>query len=246
MTRRASLAAALAAAWLVVPARAGAVCAPAASGIFPASGIAGTSVVATISGSALDGGVLSVLGDPGLTATLQSSAPATLTVRLDLDATATPGERLIFVDTPGGSTGVSFTINAAGGPVVDAVSPALIATQGVELDATVTGANLGGVTAGGVTVSGAGVSALSATPSADGSTLSLAFGVDAAADLGTHAVTLAAPAGSAVLQLYVRRPPPTVTAILPAAGEVGATVPIRITGTHLTDAALVITTPGST
>ena len=68
MTRRASLAAALAAAWLVVPARAGAVCAPAASGIFPASGIAGTSVVATISGSALDGGVLSVLGDPGLTA----------------------------------------------------------------------------------------------------------------------------------------------------------------------------------
>jgi len=114
VTRRASLAAALAAAWLVVPARAGAVCAPAASGIFPASGIAGTSVVATISGSALDGGVLSVLGDPGLTATLQSSAPATLTVRLDLDAAAVPGERLIFVDTPGGSTGVSFTINAAG------------------------------------------------------------------------------------------------------------------------------------
>jgi len=123
VTRRASLAAALAAAWLVVPARAGAVCAPAASGIFPASGIAGTSVVATISGSALDGGVLSVLGDPGLTATLQSSAPATLTVRLDLDAAAVPGERLIFVDTPGGSTGVSFTINVAGGPVRPRASP---------------------------------------------------------------------------------------------------------------------------
>jgi hypothetical protein len=100
---------------------------------------------------------------------------------------------------------------------VDAVSPALVATQGVELDATVTGANLGGVAVGGVTVSGAGVSVLSATPGADGPTLALAFAVDPAADLGTHALTLATPAGSAVLQLYVRQPPPTVTAVHPAA-----------------------------
>ena len=244
MTRRASLAAALAAAWLVVPARAGAVCAPAASGIFPASGIAGTSVVATISGSALDGGVLSVLGDPGLTATLQSSAPATLTVRLDLDAAAVPGERLIFVDTPGGSTGVSFTINAAGGPVVDGVSPALIATQGIPLDVTVTGANLGAVTPASFTVSGAGVSVTSVTPSPDGTMLTLELTVDAAADLGTHAVTLAVPTGSVVLQLYVQRPPPTITAVHPAAGDVGATSSLTLTGTNLSGAALVITGSG--
>ena len=244
MTRRASLAAALAAAWLVVPARAGAVCAPAASGIFPASGIAGTSVVATIGGSALDGGVLSVLGDPGLTATLQSSAPATLTVRLDLDAAAVPGERLIFVDTPGGSTGVSFTINAAGGPVVDGVSPALIATQGIPLDVTVTGANLGAVTPASFTVSGAGVSVTSVTPSPDGTMLTLELTVDAAADVGTHAVTLAVPTGSVVLQLYVQRPPPTITAVHPAAGDVGATPSLTLTGTNLSGAALVITGSG--
>ena len=41
------------------------------------------------------------------------------------------------------------------------------------------------------------------------------------------------------IQLYVERPPPTVTGVSPAAGEVGATVPITITGANLTGAALV-------
>ncbi len=238
------LLAALAAALL--PAVAGAVCAPSATGIFPASGIAGTSVTATIAGNALDGGTVTVFGASGLAASVQASAATALTLHLDLDAAATPGERLLFVETPGGTAGVSFTINAAGGPVVDAVSPPLLATQGIELDATVTGASLGGVTAGGISISGTGVSVLSATPGPDGTSLVLALGVDPAADLGTHAVTLTAPAGSAVLELYVQRPPPTVAAVEPSAGEVGATVPLTITGAHLTGAALVITTPGGT
>jgi hypothetical protein len=229
----------------LLPRLAAAVCAPTASGIFPASGIAGTSVTATISGSALAGGTLTVLGNPGLTATIQSNSDTTVSVQLNLAATAVPGERLLFVDTVGGTAGVSFTINAAGGPIVAGVSPALIATQGVELDATVTGANLAGVAVSGVTVSGAGVSILSATPNGAGSSLALAFAVAAGADLGTHAVTLAALGGSAVLELYVRRPPPTVTAVHPTAAEAGATVPLTITGTNLTGAALVITTPST-
>jgi hypothetical protein len=241
---RGLLATALAVALL--PAVAGAVCAPSATGIFPASGIVGTSVTATIAGNALDGGTVTVFGPAGLTASVQASSATALTLHLDLDPAAAPGERLLFVDTPGGSTGVSFTINTVGGPVVGAVSPPLVGTQGVELDATVTGANLGGVTAGGISISGAGVSVLSATPSPEGTSLMLAFGIDPAADLGTHAVTLTAPTGSAVLELYVERLPPTVTAVQPSAGEVGATVPLTITGTHLTGAALVITTPGGT
>ena len=243
MSSRGALAALAAA---LLPAVAGAVCAPSATGIFPASGIVGTSITATIVGNALDGGTVTVFGATGLAASVQSSSSTVLTLHLDLDAAAAPGERLLFVETPGGTAGVSFTINAADGPVVDAVSPPLLATQGIELDATVTGANLGGVTAGGISISGAGVSVLSATPSPDGTSLTLALGIDPAADLGTHAVTLTAPAGSAVLELYVQRPPPTVTGVHPSAGEVGATVPLTITGTHLTGAALVITTPGGT
>jgi hypothetical protein len=229
----------------LLPSLAAAVCAPAATAIFPAAGIAGTSVTATITGEALDGATLSVFGPAGLTATVQSSAETAVGVRLDLDPGAVPGERLLFLDTPGGTTGVSFTINAAGGLVVDGVTPALFATRGVELDALVTGANLGAITASEIAISGAGVSVLSAAPSADGTMLSLALAVDAAADLGTHAITVTTGAGSVVLTLYVRRPPPSVTAVHPAAGEVGAAVPIAITGTNLGGAALVVTTPGA-
>src|SRR5262249_31573624 len=117
---------------------------------------------------------------------------------------------------------------------------------GQALAATVSGADLGGVTAAGIAVSGAGVSVGSATPSADGTTLDLTFMVDAAADLGTHAVTLASPGGSAVLQLYVQRPPPTIATVAPGAAEVGRTVPLTLTGTNLLGAALVITGSGVT
>ena len=231
---------------VTMPGLAAAVCAPAATAIFPASGIAGTSVTATIAGSGVAGGTLTVYGDAGLTTTVQSSAETTLTVRLDLAVAAVPGERIIFVDTPGGTTGVSFVINAVGGPVVDAVSPPLIATLGQALAVTVSGADLGAVTAAGIAISGAGVSVSSATPSLDGTTLALTFTVDPAADLGTHAVTLTSPGGSAVLQLYVQRPPPTIATVEPAAGEVGATVPLTLTGTNLLGAALVVTGSGVT
>ncbi len=244
MTTRPALAATLVATWLLIPIPAAAVCAPAANGIFPASGDVGTSVVATITGAALDGGTLTVLGDVGLTASVQSSAPAALSVRLDVAATAVPGERLIIVETPGGSTGVSFTVNAPGGPVVNAVTPSPIATQGIPLDATVTGAHLAAVTPASFSVSGRGVTVTSATPSADGTSVALEFGIDAGADLGTHAVTLTLPTGSVVLELYVQRPPPTLTAVQPAAGDVGATVPLMLTGTYLSGAALVITGTG--
>ena len=244
--RRSVLGAALAAGLVTLPRLAAAVCAPAATAIFPASGIAGTSVTATISGNGLIGGTLTVYGDAGLTATVQSSTDTALTARLDLAAAAVPGERIIFVATPGGITGVSFVINAAGGPVVAAVSPPLIATLGQPLAVTVTGTDLGTVTAAGITISGAGVSVGSATPSLDGTTLDLTFTVDPAADLGTHAVTLTSPGGSDVLQLYVQRPPPTIVVVEPAAGEVGATLPLTLSGANLLGAALVITGSGVT
>src|SRR5262249_33983974 len=91
--RRSVLGAALAAVLITMPGRAAAVCAPAANALFPASGITGTSVIATISGEGLAGGTLTVYGDAGLTATVQSSTDTALTARLDLAATAGPGER---------------------------------------------------------------------------------------------------------------------------------------------------------
>jgi len=235
---------ALAAALLLAPGLAHAVCAPAATGIFPASGIAPSTVSATIVGSGLDGGTVTVFGDPGLTANVQGSSDTQLSLQLELDPAAAPGERLLFVETPGGTTGVSFTVEPATGPVVATVSPALVATLGLPLDVMVTGTNLATVGVGDFAVSGAGVSVTAAVPTPDGTMLMLTFAVDAAADLGTHAVTLTTGGGSVVLQLYVQRPGPTIQAVHPAAGEVGSTLPIVLTGTDLTGAALVITGTG--
>jgi hypothetical protein len=57
-------------------------------------------------------------------------------------------------------------------------------------------------------------------------------------------VTIATAAGSVALQLYVQRPPPTLSTVHPAAGDVGSVVPVVLTGANLTGAALGITGTG--
>jgi hypothetical protein len=135
-------------------------------------------------------------------------------------------------------------VNPVGGPIVSDVAPKAIATQGFGFDLTVTGQGLATLGASNVTVSGNGVTVSSATPTGDTS-LAISLSVAADADIGTHALTIASPLGGVVLQLYVQRPAPTITAVSPGAGEIGATVPLTITGTHLTGAALVITSGAS-
>lgn len=235
---------AIALAVVLLPVVAQAVCAPAARGIFPASGVAGTIVDAVVEGQALTGAAVTVFGDAGLDAAVQSASDLTANLRLTIDAAAVPGERILALTTAGGTVAVSFTVNPVGGPVVADVTPPLIATQGLPLDVIVSGSDLTGVTPATIVVSGTGVSASAATPAPDGTSLAVTFTVDAAADVGTHAVTIANGVGSALVTLYVQRPAPILTQVSPAAGEVGTTIPITITGTGLTGAALVVTGTG--
>jgi hypothetical protein len=235
---------AIALAVILLPAVARAVCAPSARGIFPASGIVGTVVDAVVEGQALTGATVTVFGAPGLGAAVQSASDLTAGLQLTIDATAVAGERILALTTPSGTVAVSFTVNPAGGPILGDVSPPLIATQGLPLDVTITGANLGGVTPATITVSGTGVTPSAATPAPDGTSLAVTFTVDAAADVGTHAVTIANGIGSGLVTLYVQRPAPVLAQVSPGAGEVGAAVPITITGTGLTGAALVVTGTG--
>lgn len=230
---------------LGLPALAQAMCAPVARGIFPASGIVGTTVDAVVEGESLTGATAAVFGDSGLDVAVQSTSDLSISVRLTIDAAAVPGERILAFTTAGGSAAVSFTVNVAGGLVIADVAPPLIATLGLPLDVTVTGASLGGISPATIAVSGGGVSVTTAAPALDGTTLTLGFTIDPGADLGTHAVTISNTLGSAVLTLYVQRPAPTISQVSPAAAERGltdpATVPITITGTNLTGAALIIT-----
>jgi hypothetical protein len=220
-------------------------CAPSVKGVFPASGIVGTSVAATVTGSDLSGATASVFGEPGLGVSVTNTSATTVSLQLTIDAAAAPGERIISLTTSAGTVAVDFTVNPAGGPIVAAVSPEAKATQGFPLALVVTGQNLAGIAAPNVTVSGVGVTVDTATAAGDGTSLDLALAVAADADLGTHAVVIATPTGGALLQLYVQRPAPSITQISPGAGAVGAVVPLTITGAHLTGAALIITSGAS-
>ena len=140
---------------------------------------------------------------------------------------------------------VNFTVNPAGGPIVTDVSPTAIATQGFPLDLVITGENLAGLDLTSVTVSGTGITVTAVTPAPDGTQLDVSLDVAPDASLGTQALVITSPLGGAVLQLSVRRPAPVVTNVSPGAGEVGSVVPLTITGSYLTGAALVVTSGSS-
>jgi hypothetical protein len=231
----------LAASLLLAPRLAGALCAPSAEGIFPASGIVGTTVDAVVPGMGLAGATASVVGDPGVAVLVQNTSDTLVSLQLQIDPAALPGERIVSLTTAAGTVSVNFTVNPAGGPIVEDVSPTLIATQGFPFDLDVTGQNLAGIGAADVTVSGTGITVTGATASPDGTLLQISLDVAADASLGTQALVISSPLGGAVLQLLVQRPAPVVTDVSPGAGEVGTVVPITLSGSYLTGAALVIT-----
>jgi hypothetical protein len=176
---------------------------------------------------------------------VQTATDTTVTLQLTIAADAAPGERIISLVTAGGVVALDFTVNPAGGPIVTGVAPVTIGTQGFQLDLTISGENLASLGLANVTVSGTGVTPLSVTPALDGTSLALSLTVAADADIGTHAITFTSPLGGALLQLVIQRPAPMIAQVSPAAGEIGTTVPLTITGSHLTGAALVITSGAS-
>jgi hypothetical protein len=109
----------------------------------------------------------------------------------------------------------------------------------------VSGQNLASLGLANVSVSGIGVTPLALTPAVDGTSLALSLAVAADAEIGTHAVVFSSPLGGAVLQLVIQRPAPVIAQISPRAGAIGTTVPLTITGSNLTGAALVITSGAS-
>ena len=220
-------------------------CAPSATGIFPASGIVGTSVTATVSGQGLAGATATVFGDPGLDVVVQSATDTTVTLQLTIDGAAAPGERIIFLVTTGGTLAVNFTVNPTGGPIVTGATPVAKGTQGFQLDLVVSGENLASLGLANVSVSGSGVTPLALTPANDGTSLALSLAVAADAEIGTHAIVFSSPLGGAVLQLVIQRPAPVIAQISPRAGAIGTTVLLTITGSNLTGAALVITSGAS-
>jgi hypothetical protein len=110
MTSRIRGATLLVVALLALPATARALCAPSAQQIFPVSAGAPNNLVAVVEGEGLSGATVTVVGDAGVTATVSSSNDVSAQIHLVIDAAAAPGERILVLDTAGGSAAVSFTV----------------------------------------------------------------------------------------------------------------------------------------
>src|SRR5262245_60253513 len=74
-------------------------CAPMARGIFPASGDVGASFGATVTGTGLSGATIIVFGEPGLTATVQTTSDTSISLNLTIDPAAALGERILSFST---------------------------------------------------------------------------------------------------------------------------------------------------
>jgi hypothetical protein len=242
MRVRAPLIAALTSAFVVIPTLAWGTCAPEVNGIFPASGLVGTNVSATVRGHGLTGATVSVFGDTGVAVTPSTSPDTALNLQIAIDPAAPLGERILVIETPAGIAGASFTVNPAGGLIVSDVSPLPIATRGFGLDVTLTGQRLDAIAPGAVTVSGDGVAVTNQSANGDGTALDLTFDVASDATVGARAIEITSSVGGAILQMVVQRPAPTVDLVAPGAVEIGGVdVPLVLTGANLTGAAVIVT-----
>ncbi len=219
--------------------------APTLTSVSPATGVQGTIVPVTLTGTAFASGATVGVGNPGITVGNVTLGSATqISATFTIAANAAPGPANVTVTTSGGTSAAAmFTVNPPP-PTLTSVSPAS-GMQGTSGAVTLIGTNFvagatvatsnPGITVGSVTV-------VSATQ------ISATFTIAANAAPGSANVTLTTSGGTSVAAVFtVNPPPPTLTSVSPANGLQGASTPVTLTGTNFISGATVATSnPGIT
>jgi hypothetical protein len=169
---------------------------PTVTGVSPNSGVRGTNVSVTISGTNFANGATVTAGGGGVTVSAVTVVNSTtITATFGISATATLSTRDVRVT----SLGVQSPVNAPAdhftvGATLTAISPTS-GTHNTTVGVTLTGTNLSGATA--VTMSGTGItcSGITSTATSVGASCMIANG----AALTTRSVTVATPQGNATL-----------------------------------------------
>ena len=165
---------------------------PILTSIAPNTGVRGTTVPVTLTGTNLTGTSAVTVSGAGVTCPI-SGTPTATTVSANCTITggAALGATNVTVTTLGGTSNfVTFTVLA---PTLSSIAPTS-GVRGTTVPVTLTGTNLSGATA--VTVSGGGVSCGTIVVSPDGTTVTANCSITAGAGLTARNVTVTTPGGT--------------------------------------------------
>ena len=215
--------------------------APTLGSITPNTGVRGTTVNVTLTGTSLQGTTAVTLTPTGGGVTVQAfnvNSPTQITATFVISNGAALTARNVTVTTAAGtSNAVTFTVQGA---TLTSITPNS-GFRGTTVPVTITGNNLTGATA----VNVAGVTAtITGTPTA--TTVTANFVIAAGATAGARNVTVSTPIGMTNAVSFTVNSP-TLTSINPPAGVRGTTVPVTLSGTGLAGTtAITVSGPGVT
>jgi 6-phosphogluconolactonase (cycloisomerase 2 family) len=219
---------------------------PTLSSISPTSGVQGTTITVTVTGTNFIAGGTNALAPSGTGVTVSDvnvTSTTSATARVTIAADAPLGTRTFTLTTAAGASGtLTFTILPAS-PTLTSLSPATV-VEGTTVTETLTGTNfVAGATT--VAVSGAGVT-VSAVNVVSATSLTASFAINRAADIGARQVTVTTVGGTSAAQTLTINPPaPVLTSIDPASGLTGTTVRVTVTGSGLVPGATTVNVSGT-
>jgi|GEM_PF-764540 len=204
--------------------------APTLSSVTPNSGVQGTAVNVTLTGTNFTAGATVAAAGTGITVSNVTVASASqITATLNIAANASVGQHSISVTTAGGTSGnVSFSVTAAvSTPTLTSIAPNSGA-QGAAVNVTLMGTGFVSplTVNGGSGISASNVVVVSSTQAT--ATLSIA----ASASVGQRSVSVTTAGGtSGSVSFGVTASVPSLTSITPNSGVQGAAVNVTLTGT---------------
>ncbi|MBS0375951.1 MAG: hypothetical protein JSR73_15335 [Proteobacteria bacterium] len=207
---------------------------PTLTSITPNSGMRGTTVAVTLTGTNLASASAVTMSGGGITCTIgtatATSVPASCVITIGANLTV----RNVTVTTAGGSVTLNgaFTVTAPAPATLTSILPTS-GTRGTSVGVTLTGTNFTpgstlAVSGNGITVSG--VTIVSST------SITATFAITTGANETGRNVTVTNNSGTASNAVTFTVTGPTLTGISPTTGVRGTTVPVTLTGTNLSGA----------
>jgi hypothetical protein len=208
---------------------------PTLTSISPNSGYQGTSVAVTLTGTNVSGTTAITVSGGGVNASnLTAVNGTTVTATFIISSTAAATARTVTLTTPSGTSGaVTFTVVKPPVPTLISISPAS-AARGQSVPVVLTGSNFT-TTGTYVTVPGTSGLTVSGVTVVNSTTINATISSTVNATLGARTISVLTPGGTSGTVTYTLTGP-VLTAITPATGARGTSVPVTISGTGLTGA----------